>query len=217
MTTGAIMPKHHTEGYLHLAMHRKITDFSVPKNSDMLYDVLDDHIISNKLISYIYNDFNGYASGTTHDIPISYRYLLYRHTLEWSSYINKVVFEDQLYNLFYIENSNIIEKVIHVDPEHPESVIYRDYKTGISIFHTAAKIRLITTIQKHLSMPVGKQLLVISNELTNIRDIYAKLGELCESGSELTINYIEDFSGVYLIDFLKKYSEELMDSMYSKH
>lgn len=66
-------------------------------------------------------------------------------------------------------------------------------------------------------MPVGKQLLAISNELTNIRDIYAKLGELCESGSELTINYIEDFSGVYLIDFLKKYSEELMDSMYSKH
>jgi hypothetical protein len=104
-----------------------------------------------------------------------------------------------------------MESIIDCDVGDRNSVIYREYKTGYSIFHTAAKIRIIDRLTLDAMKSVNQKINGLDNELTYILKCYNDFGEVFHNGSDLTISYMEDFSGVYLSDYITQFVDDLVN------
>ena len=203
---------HHTDGKLHLSIHGKLTRFN-PRNTtnpivaDYL-SVIDPH--KSRLRDIIIADPNTGVSNAI--LPPSFKCIAHDNTIMWCGLIESMVFTDKLFNLFYSEYSGMLDRVVNTTIDSGDSIIYREYKTGFSIFHTAAKLRLISRLMVDIDKTIGQKITGLDDELTYILKCYTELGKVFNNGNELLITYIEDFSGTYLIDYITAYADEVVDS-----
>lgn len=203
--------KYHTDGNLHIAIHGKLMKFD-PRNTQnpMVKDYVDGVGRNlDRLTDLLVNEFNIQA---TQIIPISYRSIVHDNTMLWCGLINNMVFEDKLFNLFYSEYSEMLDRVVNSSIDSRDSVIYRDFKTGNSIFHTAAKLRILGRVFRDIEKSIGQKITGLDEELTYILKCYRDLGRVFTNGNELTITYLEDFSGTYLTDYITTYVDDVVNS-----
>lgn len=204
--------RYHTEGKLHVAIHGKLSQFN-SRNTDN--PIVLDYIRSidpskSRLRDIMINDIN--SMNQMNIIPPSFKSIMHDNTIMWCGLIESMVFNDKLFNLFYSEYSGVLDRVVNTTIDTGDSIIYREYKTGFSIFHTAAKLRLISRLMCDADKTIGQKITGLDAELTYILKCYRELGKVFNDGNELLINYIEDFSGTYLIDYITAYVDEVVNS-----
>lgn len=203
---------HHTDGKLHIAIHGKLTHFD-PRhtNNPIVLDYLSMIDPSrSRLRDILVADVNTITPISI--IPPSFKAITHDNTIMWCGLIESMVFNDKLFNLFYSEYSGMLDRVVNTTIDSGDSIIYREYKTGYSIFHTAAKLRLISRLMNDIDKTIGQKITGLDDELTYILKCYGELGKVFNNGNELLITYIEDFSGTYLIDYVTAYVDEVVNS-----
>ena len=212
----AMHDEHLQDHYLHLSTHRKVLDFD-PRNTenpivlDYLMNPAEHNARMDRMKSISMSEINPYVTLMTPVIPPSYRVLMQENVMLWVALIHRMVFDERLYGLFYGEYANLLDRVVNIKTPDRDSIIYREYKTGYSIFHIAAKLRILDRLTRDLTLSVGQKIKGLDNELTYILKCYTDLGKVFRSGNELTINYMEDFSGVYLSNFLTNFVDDLVN------
>ncbi len=204
----------HCPGNLHIAIHAKLHKFDPRSTTNpLMLDYINDCGRNlNRIIDIASSDISSVGSELIPAIPIGFRSILNDNTLLWCGLIERIVFEEKLFNLFYSEYSEILDKIVNANVNDGDSIIYRDYVSGCSIFHTAAKFRILSRVRKDSGKSIGRKISGIDEELTYIIKCYKDLGKVFRAGNELTIAYIEDFSGVYLTDYITNYVDELINS-----
>lgn len=222
MTVGGWMihtsddPQYNSEHRFHLSIHKKVLKFDPristnPIVQDYLNDANEHKTRVDRLKNITCNDANPYITLLSPIIPASFRMIMQENIMVWVNLINKMVFDDCLFNTFYSEYSEVLEAVSDCDINSRDSVIYREYKTGYSIFHTAAKIRIVDRLSMDISKPVNQKINGLDSELTYILNCYGELGKVFRDGNEMTINYMEDFTGVYLTDYISGFVDDLVN------
>lgn len=209
--------EHLLDHYLHLSTHRKVVEFD-PRNTenpiilDYLINLGDRRLRNDRLKSISLSDINPYVTLMNPVIPPSFRVILQDNVMIWVSLIHQLVFDEKLYGVFYGEYANLLDRVVNIKTPDRDSIIYREYKTGYSIFHIAAKLRILDRLSRDLSLSVGQKIKGLDTELTYILKCYTEFGKVFRGGNELTINYMEDFSGIYLSNFLNNFVDDIVNS-----
>lgn len=208
--------QYNSEHRFHLSIHKKALQFDPrittnPIIQDYLNDPEEQRKRVDRLKSITCNDANPYVTLLSPIIPASFRMIMQENIMVWVNLINKMIFDDCMFNTFYSEYNEILESVTDCDVNSRNAVIYREYKTGYSIFHTAAKIRIVDRLTLDVSKTVNQKIKGLDSELTYILNCYGELGKAFREGNEMTINYMEDFSGIYLADYITGFVDDLVN------
>lgn len=204
------------DGYMHLAIHRMLFDFD-PANSTnpLILDVLNNRetykIIKNRISDIYINDVSPYVNQNTATIPEAIRLNQMIILMRWVELINSFIFSEQLYFVLYSEFKPQFNSIISAKKENKKSLIYREYNTGMTIFHVAGKLRVLNRLHNELGSTLGKKIKAIDTELNYILNCYRDFGSVFDDGNELTIPYIEDYNGTYLVDYLTNFVDDLVN------
>lgn len=196
--------------YKYMAIHRQVSLFD-PLNTDnpIIIDYYQTFDKLNKVNSVIYqimdNNLNLYD--TTNQLPASYKLIIHKISISWSTIIQQMLFIDGAFETFYAEYKEIIDKIILTDTQDDkDSLIYRHLYTGISIFHVAAQLWLY---KKQYDSIIYNLNIDMTKELSYIYNCYGKLEKCIGDDRTYCILYMTDFSGITLTNFLEKFVSEL--------
>lgn len=203
-------------GYLWLGVHRKILEYN-PQNTQniIIQDYLNNPKINKKrestLTTMLLNDIEcKHSSSMYNSLPSPYEQLLYDINISWIELIKEMIFKDNFIQMFYSEFNDIIEKVIKTDTFiKKEIVVYRYYGTGETMFHYAAKSRLIDVLEGNRDHIKIRE--IISKELTHILNCYQELGRCFDDRNSSNILNIKDYSNKTLKEHLVDFSLELTE------
>lgn len=196
-------------GYVYTSIHRRIVAYDPRNSSNEIIKDAFNTIVNKKnhrdtLFYLMYLELLKYNNPILPEIPVSYQMVLHEINMAWSDLVNQMIFKDQLFDTFYAEYYSLLNNIlIHDTPFSKETLVYRYYLNGDSLFHLAAKVRLI---QIKKDFEDSKELPnEINKELSHILICYIKLGRCFGPGMGDCILSIKDFSGKklkqYLIDF----------------
>jgi hypothetical protein len=202
-------------GYYYLGHHRKLIEFD-PRNTDneIILDCFN--TISNKtknklsLYQLMFIELKNQSAGILSEFPSSFSLIFHEISIAWNDIIHQMLFKDMLFDTFYGEYCELLNKIIKCNsPFDKEIVVYR-YKNGETIFHLAAKLWLMTTAIRYRDEFKVRD--IINKELTHIISCYTKLGRCFGKGMNDCIITAKDFSGKDLRQFLIDFSLELTSS-----
>jgi len=198
-------------GYRHLALHRKVTEYD-PRNTDNLivldyFDVQKKHK-DNTTIYYRLLDveYARYRRADPPDLSISFIMVWHEINLAWVEIIHQMIFIDQVYETFFGEYTDVLNNIIENDsPDAKDSVVYRYYPMGESVFHMAAKMWLMEKYNEsktNININLNKELKYILNCYQRLEKCFGKDRSHC-------IVYMMDFSGKIMLDYLNDYLDEI--------
>jgi len=145
-------------------------------------------------------------------IPVSYKMVLQEIQMSWVELIHQMVFIEKAYDTFCAEFKDTIENIIlYESPNMKESLIYRYSRTGVSIFHIAAKIWIYKAYDASIRSTVytdSKE--ITSKTLKSVLECYQALES--RINSENAIIYMTDFTGVTLIDYLSNFIHDIEEN-----
>lgn len=198
-------------GYKLMALHERMYVFDPfntnnPLIRDYIYEINNIIREGNVFTRLIEDEYKN-----IYRLPISYFSLSQYITLSWIYLIDKMLFCDNSYNTFYGEYADVIELIILSDTyDNKDSIIYRNFDSGLSVFHLASKMYMYNKYKKLLN---GELNINLNDEKTYILECYRQL-ELCLGDDrEYCIRYIEDFNGTKLIDYLTNYTNSLVTKL----
>jgi len=128
--------------------------------------------------------------------------------LAWIIIIQQMLFVDGAFETFYAEYKDIIENIILCDNiSIKESLVYRYFYTGESVFHIAGKIWIFEKFTEKRDILIIEGMNDIRKELKYILNCYNKLEKIMSS--DFCISYMKDFSGITLFDYLQQFLNSL--------
>lgn len=204
-------------GYEFLSLHRKVKAFD-PRNTDNLIILDYFHTIrKNRDISSIYhklieNDMENYRSSSFPSIPISFQMVYHEINMAWVDIIHQMVFIDNAYETFCAQYGKVIMDIIsHGDIKDKESLVYRYYGNGETIFHVAGKIWLINKYFKNMD-DLGYSGNMIYDELKQVLTCYEELGKRLPLKGSLSILFTSDYNGNTVERYLRKFADEIKEN-----
>jgi hypothetical protein len=203
--------------YDHAAMHRKLLTFD-PRNTNniMILDYLNIRMQNRKhgdlYTILINNEMKKYGNAIYPMLPISFKMLYHQFNIEWVDLIHQMLFIDGAYNTFYGEYKTIIDKILMYDTaDVKESLIYRYYNTGETIFHTAAKTWILEKFDEKRNILITKRIESIDQELKYVTACYNRLEDVMNK--KFSIVYMTDFYGTALLDYLLEFTQYLKEEV----
>jgi len=201
-------------GYQFMALHKKSIVYD-PRNSDnpIIQDYFDTYDRDNNTFP-VYNavlqrEFDKLKDSEVPVFPISFKMIMQEINMSWVAIIHQMLFIENAYNTFYFEYKDVIENILlYGSPDMKESLIYRYYGSGVSIFHIAAKIWIFNKSYRESN----NGLITKESMIKAMKDVLKCYGELEDRINNIhSIVYMTDFSGVtlcdYLVDFIEKFEE----------
>ena len=201
------------DGYQHLALHRKVVAYD-PRNTDNP-NILDyfNTIRKNRNHSAIYyrvieKELDKYNNSIFPPSPISFQMVYHEMNLAWVDIIHQMLFIEDATETFYGEYKKVIENIILYDTlDLKESLVYRYFTTGESVFHIAGKIWLFEKYsEKHDMLPTERNY-ELNEEIKHVLKSYNKLEKIMNG--EFSIIYMTDFFDVTLMDYLQHFLDSL--------
>lgn len=203
-------------GYVYSSLHRRVVEFD-PRNTDNVIiqdiihttdcrDVAVRKKIQSQMIAY---DMSIYNSNMPSVVPIAFQLLYNQVNYAWVSIIHQMIFIDEMYMSFYGEYRDTLHKVLGATINSKDSLVYRYYGSGESIFHVAGKLWLLKVLELNINDAMPMKIARLEYELEYIVECYSKLGELFDLGNSECISDIKDYSGQSLYDYLNRILEDL--------
>lgn len=201
-------------GYRYLAIHKRAIEFD-PMNTDnpIILDYIDSfkmHRNNSSLFSDVIEAEYKKFDITLHELPISFLSVLHTINISWIDLIHQMIFTDSAYETFHAEYGAIIDRVIINDtPDVKDSMIYRTFGSGTSIFHLAGKLWILNKYKEFYTN--NKNNMDLDQELKYIFNSYRRLEDCFGSDRQYCILYMSDFSGITLKEYLEKFTVELVE------
>lgn len=204
-------------GYQFMALHRKSIDYD-PRNSDnpIIQDYFNTYDRNNNTLPIYHEimtcEFNNLKNSRLPEIPISFKMVIHEINMAWISIIHQMLFTEKAYGTFYYEYRDVIEHILLCDsPNSKESLIYRFYGTGVSVFHIAAKVWIFKKCYDKLNsgLPIDE---LIEKELENVLNCYKEIENRINRNN--CILGMNDFTGVILYDYILNFVEEVENNRY---
>jgi hypothetical protein len=201
------------DAYQHLAIHRKVIAYD-PRNTDnpIIFDYFNT-IKRNRNNSAVYyrvieKELNKYNNSIYPPSPISFQMIYHEMNLAWIDIIHQMLFIENAYETFYGEYKDVIENIILYDTvDLKESLVYRYFSTGESIFHMAGKIWLFEKYMDKQHMLITERNYELDEEIKYVLNCYQKLEEIMNS--KFSIIYMTDFFDISLMDYLQDFLSNL--------
>lgn len=202
--------------YDNVSLHRRVISFD-PRNTDniLVLDYLNarqqrkDHgMLFNLLMR---NELGRHKNAVCPTLPISFKMIYHQMNIAWVDLIHQMVFIDGAYNTFYAEYKEIIDNILAYDTiDAKESLVYRYYNSGESIFHIAAKTWIVDSFDRKRHILVTERIKSLSADLKYVLECYHNLERVMNKQFALT--YMTDFSDITLVDYLTYFIKELEDN-----
>ena len=198
-------------GYQFMALHKKSIVYD-PRNSNnpIIQDYFDTYDRNNNTFpiysAVIQSEFDKLKDIELPIVPISFKMIIQEINMSWVAIIHQMVFIENAYNTFYSEYKDVIENILLYDsPDMKESLIYRYYGSGLSIFHVAAKIWIFNKSYRELN----NGLITKESMSKAMEEVLKCYGELEDRTNNIhSIVYMTDFRGVTLYDYLVGFIEK---------
>jgi hypothetical protein len=202
-------------GYKYISIHRKVIEFD-PMNTDnpIILDYIDSFKMhrnnSSLLIDLIEAEYRRYEVNSQ-DLPISLLTILHSMNIAWVDLIHQMIFTDCAYDTFHAEYGYILNNIIINDtPDVKDSMIYRTFGSGTSIFHLAGKLWILNKYKEFYTN--NKNNMDLDQELKYIFNSYRRLEDCFGSDRQYCILYMSDFSGITLKEYLEKFTVDLLEN-----
>lgn len=201
-------------GYHYTSLHRQVIKFD-PLNTDnpIILDYINSFKMDRDNSSLLYdliNDEINNKNKAISDLPISFFTLFNRIIIDWIDIIHQMLFIDDASSTFYAEYMSVIDNIILCDtPDVKESIVYRSFGNGMSIFHIAGKIWLINKYKEIISNSTNN--VGLDKELKYIFNCYNRLEDCLGSDRKYCILYMSDFSGITLKEYLENFTVYLVN------
>jgi len=200
-------------GYLYSAIHRKLLVYD-PRATDnpLIIDYFNDRTIRKPertdYIKLVSRSLDEHRISNEQSLPISFLMAWYEMNIAWIDIIHEMVFDKNAFATFIGEYIDIVGNIIACSsPTIKESIVFRYPTTGETIFHVAAKVRLIEYSNTHTrwEYPIG-----LEKELKYILSCYQELSKYLGNDDKNEIINIIDFQGNVLMDVLLRFVDEIL-------
>jgi len=203
------------------ALHRKSQVYD-PKNTDniLILDYFND--IENKrrkdntniYHKLIHNDLEKYKDAYPPTFPVSFQMIYHDINIAWINIMYQMLFIDNAYSTFYAEYKEVIDNIISYDTiDVKESLVYRYFYTGESIFHIAGKIWLYEKDSKYEDIPINERHSNLNEQFKYMLECYENLETVM--GKKFSIMYMTDFRDETLFDYLTTFLEDVKENRLS--
>lgn len=202
-------------GYEYMALHRKAMVYD-PQNTDnpIIHEYFDIYSSTHETLpiyhAVLKSEMKHLEGIDSPEFPISFSMVLHEINMAWVKIIHQMIFTEKAYNTFYGEYKDVIKNILLYDtPNIKETLVYRYFKTGISIFHVAAKIWIFNKYYADR----GKGICTKGNTAKIVKYVLRCYEELEKViGEDRCIVYMMDFNGVRLIDYLMAFTESIEEN-----
>lgn len=210
-------------GYEFLSLHRKVKAFN-PKNTDNLI-ILDyfNTIKKNRDTSSVYHklvsmELDKYRNPVLPSIPVSFQMIYHEINMAWIDIIHQMLFIDQAFETFAAQYGDIVKNIIkHRTLEDKESLVYRYYGNGETMFHVAGKLWMFNNfIDEEFDFQWGAASSAVYKDMKHVLHCYGELGKILFPEDKHEIAYAKDFNDVNIIDYLSEFAEELRENRFIK-
>ena len=212
----------YTDGYYDIpALHRKALTFD-PRNTDNIiildyfHDVENKRRKNNSNIYYklISNDLDKYKEVQQPPFPISFQMIYHSINIAWLNIIYQMIFVDKAYSTFYGEYKDSVDSVlVYSTINDKESLVYRYFYTGESIFHIAGKIWMYEKYLDNEGVLITEKLKNLNTEFKHMLECYQGLENAM--GKKHSIMYMTDFENVSLLDYLTNFLDDIRDNKFT--
>lgn len=200
------------------AIHRKSLVYD-PRNTDniIILDYFNDIETKRKLNNYVIyqklieNDLDAHREYPSATIPISFQMIYHTINMAWINIMYQMLFIDGAYSTFYGEYKGIIDNILFYDTiDVKESLVYRYFYTGESIFHIAGKVWLLEKFAETENILVNDRLTMLNKSFKHMMECYVNLEIVMNR--PMSIIHMHDFEGVSLFVYLSSFLEDIRNN-----
>jgi len=205
-------------GYEHTAIHRKLIAYDPRNTNNPIIQEYFNESNKNKDNSTIYyklieRELDKYKNPSFPSSPISFQMVFHEINMAWVDLVHQMLFVEQAFETFYAEYKNVIEKILLYDTiDMKESLVYRYFFTGESIFHIGAKTWLFEKYMQKGDLLPSIRIYDLEKEMKFILNCYQKLENIMNS--KFSIVYMTDFYDITLMEYLQVFLNNLKENKF---
>lgn len=198
-------------GYKYISIHRRVLEYD-PRNTDNpiildYFNTINESRDNSSTYYSLLDDERNRNKNLDTPLPISFQSVFYEISMAWIDIIHQMLFIDNAYATFAGEYKETVENIILYDNlTEKESLVYRYYNSGDTIFHISAKLWLH---RKYIQLKNGLININLDKELKYILECYEELEWYFGEDRKFCILYLMDFKNETLVDSLTEFVNKL--------